>query len=494
MSALANFLFLAVMTVTFATAFHGTAILPFTFSSTSFARMNHCSIDITPLSSSFAGAFDVDQMDALETRGELEASLMEQAGVGVLNGGKKKNSSKKKQKEKKQKASVAARALFQDGVVQLNGILSDTTASSLREEILERRAGAYAAVENDSSGDDEWRKHFADVLLRGHQNQRCDLLLPLKGWRNLQLALHELLTSKNNLLPGTIISACSGHDDATLYELSALISEPGSSRQPVHPDNPHQEEPPLFTVFIALQDIEMNMGPTSFIPRTHNAVAHAAYNDVPQGRDDLLRSRKSAVALLNVGDASLFDSRSLHCGGANNGATRVLLYMSFRNPRATEPIGNVGSIMPDIPRMTLAELRAKLATAAASDQSNKDENNPPFDPFDDEQEAEKAMGELHRIAKGGDALAQLQLGTNYYLSEGGFETDLVEAVRWFELAASQGNARAQFNLGFCCSTGQGMERDLQRAVGLFRLASEQSHPGAKEVYEETLRELEVLKD
>eukprot|EP00957_Ditylum_brightwellii_P080401 6115436-Ditylum_brightwellii.AAC.1 len=59
------------------------------------------------------------------------------------------------------------------------------------------------------------------------------------------------------------------------------------------------------------------MGPTTFIPRSHTAQVHAKYNDVPAGRDELLRQSPSVVALLNAGDASLFDSRSLHCGGAN---------------------------------------------------------------------------------------------------------------------------------------------------------------------------------
>jgi len=498
MNALASFLFLAV-TTTVTDAFRGVSA-PASFARTvAFSEETRRSMTGNTMSSSFAGAFDVDQMDALKDRGELEAMLMQEAGVGVLGGegmagGKAKK--KKKQTKKKQKASAAARTLFQDGVVQLDGILSDSTASFLREDILERRAAAHAAVE---SAGDEWRKHFADVLLKGNQNQRCDLLLPLKGNQKLQLALHELLTSKSNLLPATFMAALGGNDDATLYELSALISEPGSSRQPVHPDNPHQLEPPLFTVFVALQDITEDMGPTSFIPRSHTAEAHAAFNDVPQGRDDLLRTRKSVVARLKAGDASLFDSRTLHCGGANDkdlGETRVLLYMSFRNPRATEPIGNVGSIMRDIPLMTLAELRTKLAAAAAAaDQSSNsnDSDNLPFDPFDSDQETKNAMDELGRIARGGDALAQLQLGTHYYLGEGGFESDLVEAVRWFDLAAGQGNARAQFNLGFCCSTGQGLpQRDLERAVELFRFASEQNHPGAREVYEETLRELEQV--
>ena len=68
-----------------------------------------------------------------------------------------------------------------------------------------------------------------------------------------------------------------------LYELSALVSEPGAPRQPIHPDNPHQERAPLLTCFVALQDISAPMGPTIFLPGTNTAEAHAAYEaDVPQ--------------------------------------------------------------------------------------------------------------------------------------------------------------------------------------------------------------------
>jgi hypothetical protein len=51
--------------------------------------------------------------------------------------------------------------------------------------------------------------------------------------------------------------------DAPLYELSALISKPGSHRQPLHPDTPFGgqtgaagEAPLLFSAFVALQDVK----------------------------------------------------------------------------------------------------------------------------------------------------------------------------------------------------------------------------------------------
>lgn len=442
----------------------------------------------------FSG-FDSDQMDALTQRGILEASLMEASSAGALEeitkGSNKKKKAKAKESKKKKAPSTAiiARTLSQEGVVRLNGILSATTAASLREEILKRRADAYAAVSSNESseggsgaGGAEWRKYFADVLLK---KERCDLLLPLKGNHGLQKALHEILVSSNVLF--NVLSSAVGGDDATLYELAALISQPGSPRQPVHPDNPYQEQSPLFTVFIALQDVTDEMGPTVFLPRTQTATAHTAYNDIPK-RNDFLESSPSVSALLNAGDASLFDSRTMHCGGANDkseGDTRVLLYMSFRNPRATEPIGNVGSILPEIQKMTIRDLRSKLATIGQKSDDN--------DPFDHEREREAAMNEIRQAAEQGDAFAQLEVGTGYYLGENGFETDHIEAVRWFELAAAQGVARAQFNLGYCYSVGTGVpENDLERAMKLFQQAAGQGYPGAQEAFDEASSEMERI--
>ena len=99
-------------------------------------------------------------------------------------------------------------------------------------------------------------------------------------------------------------------------------------------------------------------------------------NNVPD-RDEFLKSSPSVMGLLNTGDVSLFDSRTMHCGGANDverGSTRVLLYMSFCNPRAVEPIGNVGSMMSDIKRMMVRELRTKLAEAV----KDGDDGDNPF--------------------------------------------------------------------------------------------------------------------
>jgi ectoine hydroxylase-related dioxygenase (phytanoyl-CoA dioxygenase family) len=67
--------------------------------------------------------------------------------------------------------------------------------------------------------------------------------------------------------------------DAILYELSCMMRDPNSQRQVVHPDTPHKEEAVLYTCFVALQDISIDMGPTTWLPRTHTQEMHERFQD-----------------------------------------------------------------------------------------------------------------------------------------------------------------------------------------------------------------------
>ena len=57
--------------------------------------------------------------------------------------------------------------------------------------------------------------------------------------------------------------------------------------------------------------------------------------------------------------------------------------------------------------------------------------------------------------------------------------DHAEAVRWYRLAAVQGDARAQTNLGFMFATGRGVSKDIVEAERWYRLAAEQGHVSAQ---------------
>ena len=249
--------------------------------------------------------------------------------------------------------SVAS-AVREFGVARVNGALSEATALKLRAFVAEERCRAEADV---SQGKIPRLWRFADVLLKKH---RSDVLLPLDS-EIVADALRELLESK----VGSAIEDILG-SSARLRELSCLVADPGAPRQVVHPDTPWRTDPALLTCFVSLQQVDDTMGPTLFFPETHTQEAHARFFHAdPAVKDDLLKTAPALVSRLGTGDASLFDSRTLHCGTANvdQERSRYLFYFSFRKA-SVEDTGNPGSIRPCYDSMlTLADMRAALSSS-----------------------------------------------------------------------------------------------------------------------------------
>jgi TPR repeat protein len=54
-----------------------------------------------------------------------------------------------------------------------------------------------------------------------------------------------------------------------------------------------------------------------------------------------------------------------------------------------------------------------------------------------------------------------------------------QAVFWYQKAADQGLASAEFNLGVCYEKGQGISQDFSQAVLWYQKAAHQGHTGAR---------------
>ena len=73
-----------------------------------------------------------------------------------------------------------------------------------------------------------------------------------------------------------------------------------------------------------------------------------------------------------------------------------------------------------------------------------------------------------------DAGAQYDLGLKYATGEGVPE-DNAEAVRWYRMAAEQGDFLAQFSLGVMYDTGAGVPENYVLAYAWFNLAAVQGY-------------------
>jgi len=313
-----------------------------------------------------------EQEKLLISRGELEGRLMANTftplqsnkvkGAGSSGGfGAKKAGSGSSQL--KAQAKAHAKTMQEAGVVRIDNVLSGETADAMRSLVYDMRHESEALVRE---GKIKPIDRFADVLLK---KNRCDMPLPLGMDLMVAEALNEALLKSP---VGRMLSSLLG-DEAVLYELSCLMSDPGSQRQVVHPDTPYienQDFATMYTCFVALQDITIDMGPTTWIPGTHTKAIHQVFQDDnnsesdgknENGKDRLLRTQPSVIGVLPKGSCGIYDSRLLHCGGANQSdQSRALFYFTWKNPKVGYP-GNPGSIRKElIGKITLKDVTDDL--------------------------------------------------------------------------------------------------------------------------------------
>lgn len=81
-------------------------------------------------------------------------------------------------------------------------------------------------------------------------------------------------------------------------------------------------------------------------------------------------------------------------------------------------------------------------------------------------------------AEYGDASAQFNLGLCYEKGNGVIK-DMNKAVQWYQKSAAQGHAPAQCILGKCYENGNGVEQDYRKAFEWYTKAAEQGHAPAQ---------------
>ena len=248
------------------------------------------------------------------------------------------------------KAETCARLLERLGCVSVTGVLSQARCRSLLAFVNAENERAQQEV---LAGTTSFDSRFGGVNCRGLTaspfGRRQDLFLPVAA-PEVRDAISEIAS---NL--AAFITALSG-GDAMFHEISSIVAAPGSPRQCVHADTivlpcpqfPDASMEPLYTFFVALQDVEEGMGHTQFLPGTHTAGTHELWNAA--GKSERLKAlfisaQPAQQSALRAGDVALFDSRVLHCGCANTSdKQRVLFYFTLsRSQRWALPGGLHGS-------------------------------------------------------------------------------------------------------------------------------------------------------
>ena len=232
----------------------------------------------------------------------------------------------------REKPAVLGRLLEREGCLSLVKVISDETVNELRTYINEESDRIKEEVE---AGALSFNHRFGGVNCRGLTGgmfgQRQDFFLPVSS-DIVRKALKEVFTNLQPLLRETVTL------EGRVHEVSCLIADQGAPRQNIHADTivlpcpqyPNAFMEPMYTFFVALQDIDDDMGHTQFLPKTHTPDIHKLWNVDQDKKEMLLKTRDVAQSKLTKGDVSVFDSRVLHCGMANtSGKRRILFYFTL---------------------------------------------------------------------------------------------------------------------------------------------------------------------
>jgi hypothetical protein len=235
-------------------------------------------------------------------------------------------------------AVAAAARLMAHGVLGIRSALGAVELDALRAHVDLMLALHHGQVTGAGGREKQLSVAFGPVRERW---QRYDLKL------DIEPAVRDALAGVSTRV-GSILDMVLS-PEAVVVELACLVSDPGARAQPYHPDTLASADLLLFTCFVALQNIDEDMGPTWVLPGTHTEEAHARLNDpsVRGERDRELAGLRSVHMSCRAGDVFVMDSRLWHRGGANASASRRrLFYVTFGLPRP--PTGLTHSILDDL--------------------------------------------------------------------------------------------------------------------------------------------------
>jgi TPR repeat protein len=88
------------------------------------------------------------------------------------------------------------------------------------------------------------------------------------------------------------------------------------------------------------------------------------------------------------------------------------------------------------------------------------------------------MDEIKKRAEAGHAYAQFELGQYFEFGKAGAVQDFLQAQIWYQKAADQGFAKAQYNLAMLYQHGRGVPTDYEKALRYYERAAEQNDPWA----------------
>jgi len=257
-------------------------------------------------------------------------------------------------------------------------IRKDTASTLLRhvnQQFSEHLQSMRKAENATHIADSEGTSLVDEANLRSYGSDRHLFKLQLLDDPVME-ALHQVLPKVQPLVKERLGSDC------ILIECSVLIVDPNSPCQSLHADTIWTPSCETIAIFVALQDVTADMGPTLMLPQTHSDPSYwqkaikesetLRLLDDAEYLQEVLSTPPLKACTVSSGTAMVMDTRLLHCGGANcSAARRTLLYLTFTKSKDFQELPSENLLEdgvnldadPDIRRIANTQSYRELARA-----------------------------------------------------------------------------------------------------------------------------------
>jgi hypothetical protein len=192
---------------------------------------------------------------------------------------------------------------FEAEIVHLDRVSRiDTQPITCWSMLLEQQRWAAAKTNNTNTDTVSTTTDRLFYVVEQARTARCDFVLSLlrQGYAwdgdptvhaDQHNSLHILDDALQELL-GDQRTLCGMYEELVMMQ-AAVIPNQESARQWIHPDLPFQDTLPLYVVFVALQNVTEDMGPTSYLMGTHQTMETATGSMGPLKQSGLVVSSQA---------------------------------------------------------------------------------------------------------------------------------------------------------------------------------------------------------
>jgi ectoine hydroxylase-related dioxygenase (phytanoyl-CoA dioxygenase family) len=281
----------------------------------------------------------------------------------------------------KAEANEHGEYLAKHGYLVLKNVLGEAECDALRSHVQAATDEGRRLGRSDLFGNIQETNNRSDLKL--------DLCVPV---------IEALNQVADHCVPIWTHPQVMGSDGAVkVVELAAITSDPGAVCQPVHADTMHgvtrflqgEVEMPtnddagesdedaaedltsvirsiatdtalIYTCICVLQDVEPDMGPTHVWPDTNTVEHHATLWSASTSEKLYPTEADKAFGIvhkdmtLKKGDLVMYDSRTMHCGGANTSSKRRSTFVVSVMGPGIRPDGTTWTMLPSLRKRLVA--------------------------------------------------------------------------------------------------------------------------------------------